>query len=349
MNVLVTGANGYLGTVLVPRLASEGYAVTSLALPGEDTDHIAQFSTVETADVCDAAGLERLPAADVVIHLAGVIDIGSGHRALMKRVNVQGTRNVAEWCRRRGTRLLYCGSVHAIPVLPRPAVMAEPPTFSPRLVKGLYSQTKAEATRLVLGKVAAGLDAMVALPSGVIGPGERRPTNIGSLIVDLVCGRLTAFVDGQYNFVDVRDVADGITRMLDHWETGGCYILAGHEITVPEMLRVVAGASGRAMPRTRLPYWFVLATAHLSELYYHVRRQKPLYTHYSIKTLRANCRFSIQKAADAFGYSPRPAEISLTDMTRWIMDHFVEEARVKYRPCAFREPAKRTSAPAVSL
>jgi len=182
-----------------------------------------------------------------------------------------------------------------------------------------------------------GLDAMAALPSGIIGPNERRLSNIGQLIVDFLCGGLRAYIDGKYNFVDVRDVANGICGMIENWNSGECYILSGHEVSVEQMLGAIAEASGHKMLRVKLPYWFVMCTSYLAELYYRVLRKKPLFTHYSIQTLRSNCRFSNQKASNAIGFSARPAHESLADMTYWIMEHFVMKKKNRYKPCLYKE------------
>jgi dihydroflavonol-4-reductase len=152
-----------------------------------------------------------------------------------------------------------------------------------------------------------------------------------------LCGGLKASLDGNYNFVDVRDVAHGIRRMLENWQSAECYILSGHEISVGEMLGGIAQASGLRMPRVKLPYWFVLGTSYLAEAYYRILGKRPLFTHYSMQTIRSNDRFSNQKAQSALGFRNRPAQESLTDMTRWMMDHFVTFAGGKYRPCAYRE------------
>jgi dihydroflavonol-4-reductase len=178
---------------------------------------------------------------------------------------------------------------------------------------------------------------MAAFPSGIIGPGERRLTNIGQLISDFLCGGLKAYVDGRYNFVDVRDVAKGILGMIENWKTGGCYILSGHEITVGQMLEEIAGASGKKMLRVKLPFWFVMSTSFLSEVYYFLLRKKPLYSRYSIQTLRSNCRFSNEKARNELGFSPRPVQESLSDMTKWITEHFTVKTGDRYKACSFRE------------
>ena len=335
---LVTGATGYLGTVLVKALYDAGYAVTSLALPSDEVLFVAQYSDVRYADVCDESALEREAAGfDLVFHLAGIIDISTRNRALMRRVNVQGTTNVANLCRKHRMKLIYCSSVHAIPCLPGGETMTEIYDFCPDKVKGLYSKTKAEATKYVLEMISNGLDAMVVFPSGVIGPYERKISNIGQVIADYLCDSLKAYTDGKYNFVDVRDVVSGICAMVERWSPGECYILSGHEISVEQMLEVISKASGRDMLRVKLPYWFVLGTSYLSELYYLLLRKKPLYTHYSLQTLHSNCQFSNAKAKESLGFATRPLHESLSDMTRWIVDHFVVKAGDGYMQCTFKD------------
>jgi len=194
---LVTGAAGYLGTVLVKTLSDAGYSVTSLVMPGEKAEHISAYTDIRRADICDAEALERVATGfDIVVHLAGIIDITVRNRELIKRVNVGGAKNVAELCRRHGMKMVYVSSVHAIPCLPKTETMAEITDFDPGKVKGLYSKTKAEATQAVLDMAGRGLDAMIAFPSGIIGPSERRLSNIGQLISDFLCGSLTAYVEG---------------------------------------------------------------------------------------------------------------------------------------------------------
>ena len=321
---LVTGATGYLGTVLVKTLHERGYRVASLAMLGENTDYISEFSEIVYGDVCDSGSLETIISdCDYVLHLAGIINISSRNRALMHKVNVGGTRNVSSLCAKYGIKMVYCSSVHALPTLPNEETIVETEVFSPDSVIGAYSKTKAEATRLVLDMSQGDLNAMVAFPSGIVGPFERRLSNIGNLISDFLCGGLKAYIDGKYNFVDVRDVADGLCAMLSHWSKGECYILSGHVITVEEMISAIAKASGMKMLRIKIPFWLAMGTSYFSEVYYAILKRSPLYTRYSLQTLRSNCNFSNKKAMENIGFTSRPIGESLGEMTEWIRDHFI--------------------------
>jgi dihydroflavonol-4-reductase len=337
MKCLVTGATGFLGTVLVKKLYDAGYDVTSLVLHGDDTGFVSQYSDVHYADVCDAGALEREAIGfDVVIHLAGIIDISTRNRKFIRNVNVGGTRNVANLCRRHGMKMIYCSSVHALPCLPDHQSMMEITSFDPKKVKDTYSKTKAEATKLVLDMIEHGLDAVVVFPSGIIGPYERKTSNIGQLIIDFLCGDLWAYIDGQYNFVDVRDVANGILGAIEHSASGECYLLSGHVVSVEQMITEIAKASGHKMLRVKLPYWFALGASYFSEFYYFLLRKKPLFTHTSMKILRNNCNFSNQKARAKIGFTTRPFQESLSDMTHWIMAHFVVKNGKRYKPCSYK-------------
>jgi len=335
--ILVTGATGYLGTVLVKTLHGKGYDVTSLALPGDDAQYVAQYSAVRFADVCDAQALEREAAGfDVIIHLAGIVDITARNKLLMRRINIGGTKNVAELCRKHGMKMIHCSSVHAFPCPPKNQTITEKTKIDVGRVDGTYGKTKAEATQMLFDMIDDGLDAMVFFPAGVIGPYERRMSNIGNLIVDFLCGGLKAYVDGAYNFVDVRDIAQGVCGMLERWKRGERYIFSGHVVTVKQMISEIARASGKPMLRVKMPYWFAYGTSYLAEAYYAMMRKKPLFTHYSMITVRSNCQFSNQKAKEQVGFSPRPLRESLSDMTRWMMEHYIVKHGKKYKACPYR-------------
>ncbi len=339
MRCVVTGASGYVGAVLVRALSGAGYDVTSLVVRGDEISHIRGFSKIVYGDVCDPGSLDAaFSGADAVLHLAGVVDIGSVRASRMHRVNVTGTANVIAACRNAGVkRLVYMSSVHAIPELPGGQVMGEVSAFDPKKVRGAYAKTKAQATRLVLDANGNGLETVVVQPSGVIGPYGVKLGNIGHVVVDFLCGTLVAYPTGGYNFVDVRDVAQGALAALEKGRAGECYILSGEVVSCERMLRTVADASGKKMLKTRLPYWFVLGASFLAEGYYALLRRPPAITHYAVTTLHSNSNFSSEKAQRELGVRFRPCEESLCDMTRWILqNHVVEREKGVYKRCVFQ-------------
>ncbi|NLG23987.1 MAG: NAD-dependent epimerase/dehydratase family protein [Clostridiales bacterium] len=321
---IITGACGHLGSTIARALAARGERVRALALPGE-SDRALQGLNVEIVrgDVLDSASLDALfigPGA-VVIHAAGIISIKAKSDPMVRAVNVEGTRNVIDACRRRGARrLVYVSSVHAIPDPPGGQEAGEVARFDPDRVEGLYARTKAEATQLVLDAAKWGLDAVVVHPSGIIGPGDWGRGHMTQLAVDFMRGRLTAAIRGGFDFVDVRDVADGVIAAADRAKAGECYILSNRFYSVDELLGLMADAGRRKKIKTVLPRWFVGAVAPLCELWYRMRRQTPLFTRYSIATLSGNVRYSHAKAERGLGYRTRDMKKTVEDTIAFLRE-----------------------------
>ena len=320
---LITGAGGHLGSTITRMLARRGAQVRGLVLPDDPCPALHGLSiTLVRGDVRDRRSL--IPLFDnperrrlVVIHAAGLVSIAAKAPRTLYEVNVTGTRNIIACCQRFGVeKLVYVSSVHAIPE--HAGIIREVSGFSPSEVHGAYAQTKAAATRAVLEAAATGLDASVVHPSGIIGPGDYGSAHLTQLILDYVSGRLRACVSGGYDFADVRDVAAGTLACAERGAPGECYILSGHYASVRALLDMLQRVSGARPVLVTLPMGIARLTAPLAELYYKLLHQTPLYTSYSLYTLRTNAVFSHQKAEQQLGYRPRPLIVTLADTCEWL-------------------------------
>ena len=237
--LVVTGATGLLGNVLVRTLTSEAAGpVRVLARPTSDLSPLAGLDVeVVTGDVRDPASLvSAFAGADVVFHLAGIVSIARGGLRELRETNVEGTRNVLRACREAGVRrLVYCSSIHAFVVPPPGECLTEESPVDPGRSTGAYDRSKAEATLAVREAVEQGLDAVTVFPTGIIGPYDYRPSHTGELVIRCARGQMKAYVDGAYDFVDVRDVAAGMSAAAARGTAGAGYILAGHNVTVREL------------------------------------------------------------------------------------------------------------------
>ena len=130
-------------------------------------------------------------------------------------------------------------------------------------VIGDYKRSKLLAEREVDAAWARGLPVVVVSPSTPVGDGDIKPTPTGKIIVDFLAGRLPAYVDTGLNLIDVRDVAAGHLLAAERGRPGERYILANANVTLKELLAMLARIAGRAAPRLRLPHWVPLALAHM--------------------------------------------------------------------------------------
>ena len=319
--IVVTGATGHVGNVLVRELISRGQSVRALVMPGDGLRPLSGLDVeIVSGDVTDLAGLEAaLAGADIVFHLAGIVTIMPGMEKALERVNVGGVRNVAAACRAVGVRrLVYTSSVHAIAEPPLGTAIDESQPFDPDRVLGDYARSKARATLLLLDEVAkGGLDAVICCPTGIIGPGDYGISNIGQLIFDFASGQLKSYVSGAYDFVDVRDVARGLVLAAEKGQKGRHYILSGAQVQVLELMKELEKDIGYPAPTFRIPSAIARAAGVLASVYYRLLRRRPVFTAYSIDVLRSNSQVSSARAREELGFTSRPWQESIHDHVEW--------------------------------
>ena len=319
--IAVTGATGHLGNTLTRLLCERGERVRCLVLPGEDIGPLRGLGVkISRGDVRDVDSLiTAFTGVRTAYHLASVISLLPGRTELLQSVNVGGTRNVIEACRRCNvSRLVYVSSIHAFAEPPHGTMIDETTPIDPASIPAAYGKSKAEATRLVLAAAGAGLDAVVACPTGIIGPFDFLGSEMGHLFRLYMRRKMPAYVDGAYDFVDVRDVADGLIAVAERGRRGEVYILSGELITVEEILATLSRLTGIRPPRLKLPAWLAGLAADAATALSRLRGGRPLFTRESLAILRSNALVSHAKATRELGWQPRPIRDSIADTVRWL-------------------------------
>ena len=323
-NSLVTGASGFLGRAVLAALKDKDAKIRVL-VRGNGTPAVGlpEGVSVVFGDVCDDASLERFfSGADettCVIHCAGIVSVASHPGNQIYSVNVGGTNNVLRHCEKRGVgKLVYVSSVHAIPEKPKGTEITENAVFSPDVVRGDYARSKAIATALVFEAANRGLNASVVFPSGIIGPGDVGKGSITNMLLSFLAGKLPVAVKGGYDFVDVRDVANGIVACAEQGLPGHGYILSGEYATIRDILNAAKNALGLKRAVSFLPICFAKMLAPLCERRSLRKKQTLYFTPYAIAVLDSNGRFNHGAAAAAFGYAPRSLQSSIRDTVLWL-------------------------------
>ncbi len=319
----VIGATGHLGNTLVRKLLKEEKEVRAIVLPNDNLAPLEGLDIdVMFGDITNYRFIKRaLKNADIVYHMAGAVIITSGKRKLLEKINVEGTENVIKAAMENNVRrLIYTSSVHALREPPKGTVIDETQPFDPEQVFGDYSKTKAKASLSVLNAVKKGLDAVILCPTGIIGPNDFSISQMGQFIIDFVQGRLKGYVDGAYDFADVRDVAKGHILAAEKAKKGEVYILSGERVTVEELVKYLREITKKQGPKVKLPFFIAQLTAPLTPIYYRFTHTKPLFTTYSLRVLASNSLISSEKAQKELGYKSRPVKESLRDAYNWFKE-----------------------------
>jgi dihydroflavonol-4-reductase len=316
--IAITGASGLLGANLVRALLAKGDRLRALVHRDERALAGLHVETVH-ADLAEPSSLERaFDGVDVVHHLASLITLRTDNWEEVRSVNILGTRNVVDACLRCGVkRLVYYGSVHSRQPEPfdqpldedRPLVTDEslPP----------YDRSKALAEIEVRKGIERGLDAIVVLPSAILGPYDFRPSYIGEALQLMQRGALPALTTGGYDWVDARDVSAGAIWAAEQAVLGSCYILSGHWLSIQEVAALAAQIGGTRAPRLVVPLWLAGLGLPLMEKLATLRGSQPLYTRAMLSALRSNRLVSHARASRDLGYSPRPFRETLSDTLQW--------------------------------
>ena len=319
--IVVTGATGHVGNVLIRELLARELVVRALVLPNDERRPLVGLDMeIVHGDVTDITSLESaFSGADIVFHLAGIVTIMPGMAGVLERVNVGGVRNVAAACRTTGVRrLVYTSSVHAIAEPPHGTVIDESQPFEPNRVLGDYARSKARATLLLIDEVhKGGLDAVICCPTGIIGPWDYSISNVGQLILDFASGHLKSYVSGAYDFVDVRDVARGLILAAEKGQAGRHYIFSGAQVKVTELMKELENNIGRPAPTYKIPAIIARAAGVLASAYYRLLRRRPVFTAYSIDVLRSNSQVSSARAREELDFTSRPWQESIHDHVEW--------------------------------
>lgn len=319
---LVTGATGHIGNVLVRELLARGEKVRALILPNESREPLKGLDVdMVEGDVLDLdAVFESLRGVKGIFHLAGIISIMPGSNPTVRRVNVEGTKNILRAAKeKRIHKLVYTSSIHAIRRV-ETGVIDESVPYDAENPYGEYDRSKAEATLEVLNAARSGLDATVVCPTGVIGPYDFRGSMMGDVIRTAAEKRPTLYVDGAYDFVDVRDVAHGLIAAAEKGKRGESYILSGQRISVRYLLETVREITGGHFFQMKVPFNLAEFAAHFTPWYYRTTHATPRFTPYSLEVLKSNSHISHAKATRELGYRPRHLYESIADAVHWFLE-----------------------------
>jgi dihydroflavonol-4-reductase len=248
------------------------------------------------------------------LHLAGYVTIFGKPDERTYNINVNGTKNMLQVAKTHHVkRFVYASTVHAIPELETGKPIREVDHFDPDAVHGYYAKTKAMATQLVMDAAKEGMDALVVHPSGIIGPYDYLNSHTTRLFRRLVDKKLPGMVSGGYDFVDVRDVADGIIRAALNGEAGEAYILSGGYYPICDIVNIAAKMAGRKQFKITVPRFLAKIAAPFVEWSSKVTGTPPIFTSYSLYTLNSFGKFSNEKARKALGYTTRPIRETVRD------------------------------------
>ena len=313
---LVTGASGFLGWHVARVLEQRGVPVRALVRPGS---RIVELDAEPvTGDLRDPASLARAVAGcGLVFHVAADYRLWAKDRQELYRSNVDGTRNLLEAARNAGVeRVVYTSTVGCIGIPPEGIGTEETPV-SLEDMRGDYKRSKFLAEQEALQSAQAGLPVVIVNPTAPVGDHDVKPTPTGQTVLDFLQGRMPAFIDTGLNIVDARDTAEGHWLACERGRPGERYILGSENLTLAQILQILARITNRKAPSMKLPYAVAYCAGVCSTAWAEMTGSPPRVPIDAVRMARKKMWVSHHKAARELGFQPAPAETALRHAAEW--------------------------------
>lgn len=319
--VLVTGANGFLGSWVTRRLVEQGHEVYALV---RKTSDLSELQGVDcrylNGDVTDLHSLlDSFKGMDSVFHLAGLIAYKKSERPRMEKINVEGTANILEACRATDVRkLVHLSSVTAIGAGFNPTqVLNENSEYNISHLNLGYFETKRKAELLVREACEKKrVDAVILNPSTIYGPGDAKKGS-RSTQLKVAQGRFPFYTSGGVNVVAVEDAVSGILSAWEKGRTGERYILAGENILIKTLFEMIAKEAGASAPTKQIPNWILHGLGFIGDSLSALGLGGSISRENAWSSTLYHW-FDSTKAQTELDFKPRSAQIAIAQSVQWM-------------------------------
>lgn len=311
--IVVTGANGLLGSHLLNRLTKENIPVIGIKKPGSDITHLKNLNHIEwrDADLLDAeAMMQALHGASTVIHTAAQVSFNPRARKKIIEVNEGGTRNVVNACLAlKVDHLIHTSSIAAIGRQKGFHHINEESKWVDGELNTDYAESKYLAELEVWRGHEEGLKISVINPSVILAPPNQNKSS--SQIFHYVLNEKLFYTEGQINFVDVRDVVEMIWQMHVQKIYGERFIANAGHTTFQNLFHEIARRMNKRPPSIKLPATLLSLLANLEEFRSRITGKEPLITRQSTKVAKEFFYYSNEKAVQKFNFQFHSLENTL--------------------------------------
>ena len=296
--VLVTGANGFIGTVLCDQLVAEGFLVRGAFRSAKAAD--CSPNNIEKVIVgeinTNTDWQEALKGVNIVVHLAARVHVmhetDSDPLAAFERVNTTGTLNLAEQAVSNAVkRLIFLSTIKVNGEQTQQAYLASD-LVNPTDPYGLSKWHAEQALRTVRDK--SDIEIVIIRPPLVYGPQVKG--NFLRLITLINKGWPIplASVDNNRSMVSIDNLCDLIKTCLFHSKADGELFLVsdGHNLSTPELIQLIADSMKKTVKLLPFPVAWLYFFAGL------------IYKRQEVERLCGSLQVDIQKNREVLGWQP---------------------------------------------
>jgi len=311
--ILVTGGTGLAGSHLLQELTSKGEKVRALRRKSSKTDFVEhvfdayakepekQMDLIEwvEGDVLDIFSLEdAMQGISKVYHNAAVVSFNPADREIMYRVNVDGTANVVNAALTCGVKkICHTSSIAALGRAKENGTIDESTPWVTSTQNSHYAISKFNGEREVWRGTAEGLDAVVVLPSIILGLADI--SNGSMQLFKTVLKGIPFYTPGMNGYIDARDVAKAQVFLMDSNIVNEKYIISAENLGYRETLGLIADGFGKRRPSIRVNPAMALLARHFYKIKSLLTGKHPIVSKETSRTAMLVHRYSNKKFLEA--------------------------------------------------
>ncbi len=321
MTILVTGANGFIGSHIVRSLLRRGYPVRVFVRKNADTRNLSWLNIeIVRGDLLKASSvMDAAAGCRAIIHAAGWINMHPYNSWRVWEVNFIGTTNVLTAAHKAGVeKIIYTASIFTLGAGVDGQPADESVTDNLNHLKFPYISAHRAAEAKAARMLDSGLPLVFMYPTYCLGPGIH---NLNAApyrqIIAFLRGWMPFYSSGGLNLVDVRDVAEAHVLALEHGGIGQKYLVGGENITLHDLLVGLAKTANVRPLALPMPSAATLASGWLMQWL----SRKPLMDAATARLMRYCWYYDSTKAMNELAYSPRPLDETLRDTVAWLREN----------------------------
>jgi dihydroflavonol-4-reductase len=321
MKILVTGADGLLGSNLVRELLSRGHEIRAFVQPGR------QQLTLEGLTIEKFAGnlldpkevIKSAEGCDAIIHCAASTAVWPIRSEIINKVNIDGTRNIIQAVyTNKIQRLIYVGTANSFGFGSKEEPGAEGNPYKSATYGLDYMDSKYKAMQVVLSEVKeSSLPAIVVNPTFMFGPYDSTPSS-GAMIVALYKGKVPGYTKGGRNYLCAKDAAVAIANALTQGRIGECYILGNENLSYKEIFTKISSTIGVKPPTLSIPSGFAKLYGHIGSLMGKMTGRAPAVSYPLSRIASDEHYYSPAKARKELGLPQTSVETGIKESFEWL-------------------------------
>ncbi len=326
MKILLTGADGLLGSNLTRELLNRGHEVKAFLLPNSPSRTLDKLPIERfEGNILQVKDLETAAAGcDAIIHAAANTSIWPDRSEIVRKVNVVGTANVAQAALTANVqRLVYVGTANSFGFGSKANPGNESQPYRAAKYGLDYTDSKLEAQQLLLKAVKEqGLPAIILNPTFMLGPYDSKPS-AGAMVKAVYEGKVPGYTSGGRNYVYVKDAAVAIANALSMGRIGECYIIGHENMNYQEAFGRIARIIGVKAPAIPIPGWASKLYGGIGSFYGKLTGNAPTVSLAMARISTDEHYFTAQKAIEELKLPQTNVDIAIRESFEWMRDNGV--------------------------